>query len=305
MFGVQLLTDVASLAPRGSLGAWLQAARAHSSHLIEALDLAAVARSLVDAGLVDVTDGVSLGRRLSAVAEFGDQRTLQDVARVLLVADPPPWLLPATRTGAVVRAYIPTDDLKALTWLEAHLDRLLLDASAEVRAESGEAMRERLGEAAEQVVLHALRQSGHRPIQVSRISDSFGYDIEVRGATPDRIEVKAASVTTMNSFHLSRNEFETGIRYGAQWRLVQVVFDNAAFAAGVIEPRHLAALRELEPGAIARLVPADVPSFVWEQSAVLTPDESDWRPAGLDIGTGLRLPGFAAPKGSAPASTRG
>lgn len=291
-FGSLLLAHTAALAPRDSVEAWVQAARAQGSYLTRALDLRATARFLVDAGLVNARDGIRLGRHLSRLVVYGDRAGLPDMARVLLVAAPPPWLPLAAARGRVVRDYIPDADLKALLWLEPELDALLLSVGAQLKQAGQDAVRELLGEAAEAVVLSALRRERRDAVQVSRISDAYGYDIEVRGSSLERIEVKGTGPATRGSFHLTRNEFETGLRHARSWRLVQVVFDRSAFTADVLDRTHVLEVRQLCPGTIPEIVPDDTAQFVWEKSALLTPSEQAWLPSGLVPEDDFSVPGL-------------
>ncbi|HEY9370229.1 DUF3883 domain-containing protein [Streptomyces sp.] len=293
-FGALLLTRTAVLAHRADIDEWVDAARDHGAYLAAAVDLRGVARALTEARLAQEADGVRLGRPLRRIAELGEAATPRDLAHVLLRADPPPWLALAVESGRVVRAYIPTDDLRALAWLEPDLDGVLLAVHTELCGTRQDEIRQRVGDAAEQVVLDALRHSGLRPVHVALLSDAFGYDIEVRQPGMDRIEVKGAGPMSRGTFHLSRNEYETGMRYGSQWRVVQVVFHGSAFVADVIDRSHVAEVLELSAEAVRGTVPVDTERFRWEESAVLAPEPGAWRPAGLEPSPELRLPGFAA-----------
>ncbi|MEV0261611.1 DUF3883 domain-containing protein [Streptomyces sp. NPDC050617] len=294
-FGSLLLVRTAALAPRADVEHWVRAARAQGSYLAHALDLRATARSLIAAGLVDARGGIRLGRRLSRLAALGDGGGLRDAARVLLSAAPPQWIPLAAGSGRVVRDYIPDADLKALRWLEPDLDAILLSTGTHLMQARQEMVRQRLGEAAEAVVLSALRREDRHAVQVSRISDAYGYDVEVRGPHIDRIEVKGAGPATRGSFHLTRNEFETGLRHPRSWRLVQVVFEGSAFVADVLDRTHVAEVLELAPGAVRDIVPRDTPQFTWEQSALLTAPEQTWLPTGMAPGEDFSAPGFRGP----------
>ncbi|MEU6715013.1 DUF3883 domain-containing protein [Nonomuraea sp. NPDC046802] len=248
--------------------------------------------SLVACGLVRKTDPILLSPQLAEAVGLGDTMTMPDVARILLAAAPPPWLRLAVSTSGVLREYIPAEDLKALLWLEPDLDQVLFDAFAELDQSNQAAIRKRIGHAAELVVLAALRHAGQKPVHVSQISDSYGYDIEVRGTGTDRIEVKAAGPLTRGTFHLTRNEYAKSLQYGRQWRLIQVVFNSAAFVADEINVSHVEAVFQLAPGTLQEIVPPDTPQFVWEGSALLSPSDGTWFPSGLILAPEFKIPGL-------------
>ncbi|MCT9931449.1 DUF3883 domain-containing protein [Planotetraspora sp. A-T 1434] len=291
-YSVLLLVRVASLAPRRSIDDWADAARAHGSYLASAIDLEASARSLAACGLVSLTDPVLLSPRLAGIADLGATVTLQDVSRVLLAAAPPPWLRLAVSAGSVSREYIPAEDLKALLWLEPELDRILLDTYVQLDQPDQAEIRKRIGEAAELVVFAALRHMGHKPVRVSQISDAYGYDIEVRGTGIDRIEVKAAGPTTRGTFHLTRNEYVKSLQYGKQWRLIQVIFNSAAFVADEIDASHVGAVHQLAPGTLQQVVPPDTPQFAWEGSALLSLPDTAWCSPRLVPDPDFKIPGI-------------
>ncbi|WP_144070109.1 DUF3883 domain-containing protein [Nonomuraea indica] len=293
-YSVLLLTRVASLAPRSSIDDWTNAARAHGSYLASAIDLEASAAFLVACGLVNRTDPILLSPQLTEVAGLGDAVSLSDVARLLLATAPPPWLRLAISAGGVSREYIPAEDLKGLLWLEPDLDRVLLDAYADLDQSNQAAMRKRIGDAAELVVLAALRHAGHKPVHVSQISDSYGYDIEARGTGADRIEVKAAGPMTRGTFHLTRNEYAKSLQHGHQWRLIQVVFNSAAFVADELNASHVAAVCQLAPGTLQKIVPPDTPQFTWEGSALLSPPDTAWLSPGLVLDPDTKIPGIGS-----------
>ncbi|WP_194292652.1 protein NO VEIN domain-containing protein [Streptomyces katsurahamanus] len=292
VFRVLLLAHAADRAPRADADAWARAAFDRASHWGRSLDLRAAARALLAHGLAEATeDGIRVAARLRSLPAM-ESGAMRATARVLLAASPPPWLTQAVRSGSVVRDYIPDADLKALTWLEPELDALLADAAAQHLAAEGEVWRERLGEAAEAVVLSALRRTGREAVQVSLVSAAYGYDVEVSGDPVERIEVKGAGPETRGSFHLTRHEFETARRHPDTWSVVQVVFRPDAFRADVLGPEHVADMIRLMPQAVRAVVPEDTDAFVWEQSALLTPPAEDWRPTGLRPAADFSAPGL-------------
>lgn len=291
-FASLLLSHTAARAPRASAEDWVRAARMQESHLTRSLNLQATAQSLVAEGLAHDEDGLRLAEPLFRLVELGEAAGLREMARVLMSAAPPPWLTLAVRSGRVVRDYIPEADLKALRWLEPDLDAMLLAIGTQRNHARQEEVRQILGDAAEAAVLSALRRERREAIQVSRISDAYGYDIEVREEPVDRIEVKGAGPSTGGSFHLTRHEFETCRRYGRGWRLIQVAFTASAFTAASLDGSHIGEMLQLNSAAIMNMVPADTPQFTWEDSALLKPCGELWLPTGLEPGKEFQARGF-------------
>ncbi|MER5978622.1 DUF3883 domain-containing protein [Streptomyces sp. NPDC001857] len=291
-FGVLLLAHSAIRAPRSDMECWVRAATDHAPFWARSLDLRTTASALVLHGLAEETDdGIRTTDRLRAVAGL-DSGSLQAIARVLLTTSPPSWLALAARRGVVTREYIPAADLKSLSWLEPELDSVLLDAAAQLHRADEEAWRDRLGAAAEAVVVSALRRKGRRAVRVSLVSDAFGYDVEVCDPPREQLEVKGAGPQTRGSFHLTRHEFETSQRHGNRWRLVQVVFRSDAFTVDVIDSSHVAEVLLLTPQALRTVVPEDTRGFVWEQSALLTPPADAWTSADLKPAPDFTAPGL-------------
>jgi hypothetical protein len=258
-----------------------------------ALNLERVAHTLVAMNLASVSDrGVTISRSLLAVSRVANDESFAHIARLLLERAPPPWLRVAVGEDGVRREYIPQTELDAMAWLRGRLDALLLQVYGTITAERDDAFRKRLGDAAEHVVLAALERLGGEVLHVAALSDGFGYDIEHRTvAGIARIEVKAATAQTADGFFLSRNEFEKSRVFGAEWRLVQVIFKPSAFLGTEISTAHVEAIRELSAGTIGDVVPADTPEFVWQESAHIRPPSLAWRLSAIapapDVG-GLR-----------------
>ncbi|MCK9868105.1 DUF3883 domain-containing protein [Nocardiopsis dassonvillei] len=190
------------------------------------------------------------------------------------------------------RDYIPDADLKALAWLEPELDALLADVAARYRAELENSWRDRLGEAAEAVVLSALKRDGRKAVQVSLVSAAYGYDVEVSGPPTGRIEVKGAGPATSGSFHLTRHEFDTALRYPETFSVVQVIFHPCAFRADVLGPEHVADVRQVTAQVLRSIAPEDTETFIWEQSALFTPPAVAWRPTDLRPAADFAIPGL-------------
>jgi hypothetical protein len=293
VYGIFLLAYAARLSPRRNLDEWIEAARATSSFLARAIDLGEPAKALIRFQLVEITDRVALASPLHLLSETADRATLLGLARLLLGIAPPVWLHLAINNGNVEREYIPTDDLEALTWLEPDLDRLLLDTHAHARLyDDQQDLRKRVGDAAELFLMAAFAYAGARPVHVARLSDAYGYDIELRGQSTDRIEIKAASPKTRGRFYLSRNEYEKSCAFGNEWRLLQVIFTREAFVAGRLDHSHVQEILRLKPEGIRSIVPPDTERFIWMESAQLVPDQSMWELASIKLDPDFTLPGF-------------
>jgi hypothetical protein len=289
---VFLLGDTARLKERNSLEEWLQATRERSTIMSRALDLDDIAKGMLKLGLATFQDRVGLADALVGLLGQADKTTLQAIARLLLRVSPPSWLWFAIRDGHVVREYMPTGALDILDWLEPDLDAVLVDVHEAVVGREDCSFRKAMGDAAEFFILAALEHAGAKPVHVSRLSDSYGYDIECRETEVDRIEVKAASLTSQASFHITRNEFEKSARYGLQWRLVQVVFSSQSFMADRLEASHVISIRQLRHRVLEELVPPDTPTFRWAESAKITPPDEAWEPAHISLNPHFSTAGF-------------
>ncbi|MBF6183326.1 protein NO VEIN domain-containing protein [Nocardia otitidiscaviarum] len=270
----------------------MRSARMHGAHLASAVDIEVYAEELIDCGLARLGEEVLVAPELIAAAEAGSAIQMSEIARRLLTASPPIWLRLAVSETSVSRECIPTADLNALLWLEPDLDHVLIAAHREVSASDSVAMAKEIGDAAEFLVLAAIRHRGQQPIHVAQLSDSYGYDIAVPDSTVPCIEVKAAGPRTKSSFHISRNEFDTCLRQASRWRLIQIVFDSSAFTASEIGPSQVCSIRELSHDSLCDLVPADTSAFRWEQSAVVTPPHTAWFESNMELDPRYRIPGF-------------
>ena len=274
---LRLLGSVGVLDSRSDIDEWVKAAKSLGGYLAAAMNLSGWALYAIETGLVNDEDGIQVAPRLRALLALDSQRSQYELARLMLVTNPPPWIQVAVAGGVVQREYIPANDLDDLLWLEPRLDEMLIDvASQDSPAESQ--FQAELGTAAEYVVMDALRHSGLYPVHVALISNAYGYDIEVdRGRSGvERLEVKAAGPGTAHMFHLSRNEFDKCVKYGDEWRLIQVVFSSAAFVSPLVNCSHVEAIRELHAFELRALVPPDTDNFMWEKSAVLRPEGDTW-----------------------------
>lgn len=289
---VFLLGYTARLNAVASLDQLIGAARTQSTYLASATDLRTPATRLLELGLLAVGRSVTIDSQLDALFHNADQRAMHGIARVLLKAAPPFWLWSAVHQGKVLREYIPSADLAALSWLEPHLDTLLVSVHLELDTGRQQNLAKQIGDAAELILMAAYAYEGHRPIHVARYHDGCGYDIELPGSPIDRIEVKAASVRTQGQFRLTRNEYDKARLWGSEWRLIQLVFSQQAFFAERISGQHVVDVLDLSADAILRLAPADTPEFRWMESAEFTPAVEDWRKISINFDPNFTTSGF-------------
>jgi hypothetical protein len=260
--------------------------------MAQALDLDEIAQALLNLKLATIENGVVLANSLEALSQKADVSTLRTIARLLLKAAPPSWIWFAVHEGKVFTEYVPSADLQTLAWIGEDLDLVLADTHEACVKHDSEEFRKAMGDAAEFMVVAALRYAGLHPSHVSRLSDAYGYDIECIGPSTDRIEVKSASEASMGSLHITRNEFEKCIRYGLEWRLLQVVFTPAAFAAEQVNASHVKLVRELRHGVLSKLIPKDTPEFKWTDSAQISPPEGAWQQTDLALDPFFSTAGF-------------
>ncbi|MEJ2855025.1 MULTISPECIES: DUF3883 domain-containing protein [unclassified Saccharothrix] len=271
----------------------MAAARSPSSYLAATVELLGPVDAMCRLGLARVDgEGVFVDPVLLGLSDVADKFTLHNIARLLLVTDPPLWLSVAVTPTGVAREYIPQPDLAALRWLGPALDEVLSAAHADVAATHPDPFRKAIGDTAELFVLAALERAGAKPVHVAKISDRYGYDIEARKPKLRRIEVKAAGPASRGSFHLSRNEFDKSRRYGSEWRLLQVVFRTSALFAKTIDCSHVEGMFVLDGNALDRIVPADSTHFKWTESAAITCPDDQWRPARLSPDPTFTAPGL-------------
>lgn len=294
-----LLAHAAIVAPRRSMVEWIQAAASHGGHLAAATDLSTPARQLVDCGLAKEGAWIEVAPQLSALVEQERGPALKDIAQLLLLASPPLWLRFAVSETGLSKEYIPESDLRALNWLEPDLDGMLMLAHGQLSSVESISRAKQIGDAGELFVLAAFRYAGAHAIHVAQFSDAFGYDIDVRKPSRQRIEVKAAGPKTAGCFHLTRNEFMACRRYGKEWRVIQVVFNSAAFIGPELKSSHVAGIYALESESIQSIVPSDTEHFSWQESAKVRPPKNSWQETGLVLDPKFKIPGFAlSPHGS-------
>ncbi|WP_405459365.1 DUF3883 domain-containing protein [Streptomyces sp. NBC_00101] len=121
-------------------------------------------------------------------------------------------------------------------------------ASAERRA--------RTGAAGEQELLALLRRYGARSVvQVSALSDTYGYDLKVMTATEQRIhlEVKATTDPTRLVVHLTRHESDV-MREDAAWILGAVLLgeDSRALSVATVSREWLGSVLPADQSSAGR-----------------------------------------------------
>lgn len=298
--GAFLLAYTARLSPAASLDALVDTARNQQSYLASATDLEAPASGLRALNLLRCEGRVTLDARLEALSHAADRGTMLGFARILLEGFPPVWLWSAVDRRQVLREYIPSADLEALAWLEPELDALLLGVHAKLNAVRQEQIAKRIGDAAEEILMAAFRFEGRSPVHVARFYDGCGYDIELPTLPLDRIEVKAASTNTRGRFRLTRNEFDQSTKFGAEWRVLQVVFTSEAFFADRVGCGHVVEIIAVSSSAVSQLAAADTPEFRWMESAEFAPASPDWIKVAISLDPEFSVLGFHAQR---PASS--
>lgn len=286
---VFLLVFSARLKQYPGLEEWVEAAKGRATIMAATLNFSAVATSMVALNLATLNP-VLPARSLQSAGEDASNQTFEKIARILLERSPPPWLKVAVSNTGVSREYIPAADLDALAWLGDALDSILLDVFCSSIVEEDFASKA-IGDAAELIVVAALKRMGGTVLHVAQISDTFGYDIEHRLTSgTSRIEVKACSAQTSNSFILSRNEFDKSQLLKSEWCLIQVIFKVGAVFGTTIGSEDIVEIRELTPDIVLELAPPDTDSFRWRESAEYRPNTDHWTPCRLDLDLTFRAP---------------
>lgn len=284
-----VLARAAQLRTSTSVEEWLKVARRQATFAASASNLDRVAELLIRNELVHIGDKVEVTRPLNALTEKADRATFVEIARLLLEKNPPVWLDHALIDGGIATEYIPTQDLTALQWLEEDLLRLLSDVAKKFVLRHENHIRKRLGDAGELVVLAVETTQGNQPRHVSRISDSYGYDIEVPPPKAARLEVKSAVTHTADSFFISRNEFEKSQQFADTWCIVQVVFCPTVLVKEHLGAADVKQIRRLSAASLALLIPLDTNSFSWSEAAKITPPAAMWSLYDLELDSRLEI----------------
>jgi len=274
---VFLLSRALRLQQPISTAQWVDLAQTQSTFMASALNFSAVAESLINGELAKAAERIVLEERLLALSTRADRQTLLCIARVLLERYPPSWILNAVSDGMVSSEYIPSIDLDAMEWIGDELTELLISVAQTEISTHDDALRKRLGNIGELVLMLSKNHQGEMTTHVSKISDHFGYDIEsIKKNIIERIEVKAALPHTNSKFYISKNECEKARLYGDEWRLVQLTFDVSVLWKKTIVKRDILCARMLSSSAICCSTDFDTENFRWLSSAEVWPLSSDW-----------------------------
>jgi hypothetical protein len=288
---VFLLAYAARLTQHPNLEEWIRGAKSFGSYVSAAADLQGIAQNLIHLKLAEPGNHVKIAPSLERFSYVCDRFTMLGIAQMLLAAAKPNWLVVAVNGTEVSREFIPTSDLDALCWLDPELDELLISAAQNL-SPADDHFKAAIGLAAELILVSVFRAADLRPIHVSQISDSYGYDIKLTGNSSNRIEVKAASLRTQEGFFLTRNEYEKCCLFGEDWLLIQVVFKGEAFTAPLLLNEHVAEFRSLKSSAIKSLIPSDSKEFKWIEGAYIQPAFALWEPMCLPPGHTFKIDGF-------------
>ena len=186
---------------------------------------------------------------------------------------------------------IPTTGEAALAWLEDLRDPLLVDLRR-CHDESSE-FREWLGRVGEDLVVRSEEMQGCRVRHVSRLSDSFGFDVESCDSFGRRcIEVKTTLQSAAHRFFITKNEVAKAAAHGTDWCLVQIVLHQGAAADDILTGEHVCQSRFLPGSAVLALGPADTATGVWLNSAQITPPPEVWSPWKLAVPASWSFPGY-------------
>lgn len=290
--GVFILAHAAKFARPKNLKQWVEAAKQRPTFLAAALNFENIAEEMLKFNLAFVKDKIVLDESLLSIVEVADHWTLAQIARLILLRTRPVWIDLVVQGGKVSREYIPEMDFLSLEWLGAELDQILTQLAEELSYKSNELRRQLVGDAAEQLIFQSLSLSGLKVRHVSKVSDSFGYDIEAIGNRVDRIEVKGTSAHYQGQFHISRNEYEKSLKFVDEWRVVQVLFDSKAYVCDEIDISFVSDVRYLTASVLRQFIPPDTGNFRWTESALLCIPIRHWLPAEFELCKKFRARGF-------------
>lgn len=194
-------------------------------------DLRRGERILVLSGLVeDLGDGLRGTKKLTHLESMDERAGAKLILKIFLQKNRPAWVSVAVGDGGVYEEYIPDRALRVLNTAfpdTQNRNSVLFGLLSSV----DRAGRVEIGEMGERRVVAACRsqrhESGYAELaeqvrQVSKISDSLGYDIAAPcpGGDHYHIEVKTVGKDIQAlQFYLSRNQYEVGLR-DPNWRLV-------------------------------------------------------------------------------------
>jgi len=289
---VFLLTYTAQSKNRLTLTEWVAAARRIPTFMAGALAIDSAAQMLIEDGLASVdSKGVRVDDRLVEAGDEANTETLATIAAILLGVRPPPWFRTAVRRGSVAPEFIPTEDEESLRWLDNLRDPILLGLAA--RNEKDDSFRVWLGSLGERLVVDSERNQNRRVVHASRISDSFGYDIETEdGHSSWLLEVKTCLSSNKEHFYISKNEANRAHELAARWKLVQIVLDSTVTTGADVTVEHFVSARFLTADQLIGLLPKDTDTGLWIESARIAPPSSAWADWIVDVPPAWSYPGF-------------
>ncbi len=265
--GCYVLGYAATLNPRPDFDEWVSRARRQLAGESGTRDIERLARTLLNIGLVSAKpDGTVYFRaRFPSCRDGSDRLTRLRIAMAVLQASRPRWLPKSGVIEDIVPALVPERDLLELEWMGSDLEPILASL---VSPPSDDAILKTLGDFGEAAVMAAETRRGRDVLQVSEISDHYGYDLEsADNKLGDilRLEVKAAVSTRPDVFYLSRNQFRVARVFDSSWRLVQVVFDASDFwTKQVIDRKSIYLLRYIDAATLHSLAVQDLPQCKWQ-----------------------------------------
>lgn len=260
--------------------------------MANALAIDSVAHLLLERGLAILkADGVHIDNKLVEAGNEASTKTLAAIASVLLRIQPPPWFKTAVRNGVVSPELIPTQDENSLDWLGYFRDAIFLDIAN--RNSEKDDFRSWLGSLGEHVMLGSEKHMGRNVIHASKISDSFGYDIESQlGATTRYIEVKTCLATNAEYFYISKNEAKRAQELVESWWLVQVIFNPVSATVQNVEKDHFQSARCLSAKQFKELLPQDTKTGMWIEAARISPEIENWSEWKVQIPPSWIYPGY-------------
>lgn len=274
--GSYLLAYAAGLDEPPTFGEWIaRVSRLRSGHG-HCQDLAGLARALEISGVAVLMDGrVRFIPRFPNCRTGANRQTKVRIAALLLDYQRPIWLPQSGNLDQIVSALIPKDDMRALSWLGEDLRNVLAGLLV---PEGKDETASKLGEIGELIILASERNRGRAAVRVSAISDGYGYDVESRSDVDVlRIEAKCTFESRAGTFHLSRHEFNQGLKYPGEWKLVQVILAaDAVWNCEMLGASAIIGARTVSVGAIVAEIVQDRPRCEWQDSVFFRLPAEQW-----------------------------
>lgn len=261
-----------------TLADWVRRASEASAFLSSAINHHPVAIQLLKSNLVLEGQELTPSSKLASVGKRADKGTQLQLAAILIEAEPPSWLWSAVQGATVSRELIPHADLRQLSWMEPHLDLILIGAYRRLQTEGDRARELGIGRAAELVAMEALRAERRMPTLVADSASFAGYDIACDQGDIRFWEIKGCTSKTRGEFHLTRNEYDVARNNRDDWKLLQVEFRSSILMSDTITGADVAGLWVVTAVDIERIAPKEAGTFLWEESARFHPPTACWKP---------------------------